>query len=64
MRGDGDNPIIQSPFMNSLGILILFVFLIPGLVYGMIMRNIKSDKDVVLMGGRVCLEVSSSSISR
>ncbi|KMK76378.1 AbgT family transporter [Alkalihalobacillus pseudalcaliphilus] len=46
MRGDGDNPIIQSPFMNSLGILILFVFLIPGLVYGMIMRNIKSDKDV------------------
>ncbi|WP_413380656.1 AbgT family transporter [Alkalihalobacillus sp. 1P02AB] len=46
MRGDGNNPIVQSPFMNSLGILILFVFLIPGLVYGILMKNIKSDKDV------------------
>ncbi|KYG25537.1 AbgT family transporter [Alkalihalobacillus trypoxylicola] len=46
MRGDGPNPIVNSPFMNSLGVILLFFFFIPGLVYGIITKSIRNDKDV------------------
>ncbi|MDO7269422.1 AbgT family transporter [Bacillus sp. FSL K6-0047] len=46
MRGTGDQPIVVSPFMDSLVVIILLLFLIPGLVYGIVTKNIKSDKDV------------------
>ncbi|WP_368504414.1 AbgT family transporter [Alkalihalophilus sp. As8PL] len=46
LRGDGPNAIVNSPFMRSLGPIILFVFLIPGIVYGIITKTIKNDKDV------------------
>ncbi|WP_100398022.1 AbgT family transporter [Bacillus sp. FJAT-44742] len=46
MRGEDPQPIIQSPFMQSLVPVILILFLVPGLVYGMVTRTIKNDKDV------------------
>ncbi|WP_020007536.1 AbgT family transporter [Salinicoccus albus] len=51
MRGSDDlgnymDTIIQSPFMDSLVPVIAILFFIPGLVYGIVTRNIKNDKDV------------------
>lgn len=46
MRGTGDSPIVVSPFMDSLVVIILLLFLIPGLVYGIVTKAIKNDKDV------------------
>lgn len=45
LRGDGDSPILNSPFMDSLVAILLFVFLIPGLVYGIVTKEIRNDKD-------------------
>ncbi|MCR6097582.1 AbgT family transporter [Salipaludibacillus agaradhaerens] len=41
-----DGGIVQSPFMSSLVPIIMIMFFIPGLVYGLVTRNIKNDKDV------------------
>src|SRR5699024_7672994 len=38
--------IIQSPFMSSLVPIIAILFFIPGLVYGIVTKSIKNDKDV------------------
>ncbi|MCD2137135.1 AbgT family transporter [Salinicoccus halitifaciens] len=49
MRGDEGSyldTIIQSPFMNALVPIIAILFFIPGLVYGIVTRSIKNDKDV------------------
>ncbi|GAB3043320.1 AbgT family transporter [Virgibacillus ainsalahensis] len=49
MRGTEGNwmdQIIQSPFMSSLVPIIAILFFIPGLVYGLITKSIRSDKDV------------------
>ncbi|GAF11842.1 LOW QUALITY PROTEIN: aminobenzoyl-glutamate transport protein [Bacillus sp. JCM 19045] len=43
LRGDGG--ILNSPFMDSLVVILLFIFLIPGLVYGMVTKSIKNDRD-------------------
>ncbi|WP_138419924.1 AbgT family transporter [Aquibacillus sediminis] len=45
LRGD-NGEIIQSPFMSSLVPVIMFLFFIPGVVYGIVTKNIKNDKDV------------------
>lgn len=45
LRGE-DGAIIQSPFMSSLVVVIIFTFFVPGLVYGVVTKNITSDKDV------------------
>lgn len=42
----GENSIIDAPFLNTLVPVILIVFFIPGLVYGLITKEIKNDKDV------------------
>ncbi|WP_110114321.1 AbgT family transporter [Bacillus sp. CGMCC 1.16541] len=44
LRGEGS--IIDSPFFHSLVPVILIMFFVPGLVYGMITKTIKNDKDV------------------
>lgn len=49
LRGDGDMPIIRSPFMDSLVPIITILFFIPGLVYGRVTKEIRSDKDVANM---------------
>jgi len=47
MRGDEmDQPIIKSPFMDSLVPIIAILFLVPGYVYGKVTKVIKNDKDV------------------
>lgn len=38
--------IVQSPFMSSLVPIIAILFFLPGLVYGVITKSIKNDKDV------------------
>jgi len=45
LRGEG-GAIIQSPFMDSLVPIIALLFFVPGLVYGLVTKEIKSDKDV------------------
>lgn len=45
LRGEGGS-LIQSPFMNSIIFLMMVIFLVPGIVYGMITKTIKNDKDV------------------
>ncbi|KGP74135.1 AbgT family transporter [Pontibacillus yanchengensis] len=45
LRGE-DGSIVQSPFMSSLVPIITILFFIPGLVYGIVTKEIKSDKDV------------------
>jgi len=45
LRGE-DGGIIQSPFMDSLVPIIAVLFFVPGLVYGMISKEIRNDKDV------------------
>ncbi|MBB5174275.1 AbgT family transporter [Texcoconibacillus texcoconensis] len=45
LRGD-DGDIIQSPFMDSLVPIIMILFFVPGIIYGIAVRNIKNDKDV------------------
>lgn len=42
----GEDNIIDTPFLNTLVPVILIVFFIPGLVYGLITKEIKNDKDV------------------
>lgn len=51
MRGEDSignymDTIIQSPFMGALVPIIAILFFIPGLVYGLITKTIKNDKDV------------------
>ncbi|SHG13986.1 AbgT family transporter [Ornithinibacillus halophilus] len=46
MRGTGERPIIESPFMSSLVPIIALLFFIPGYVYGKITKDIRNDKDV------------------
>lgn len=49
MRGDEGSyldTIIQSPFMDALVPIIAILFFIPGLVYGIVTRSIRNDKDV------------------
>lgn len=45
MRGP-EGQIIESPFFSSLVPIILILFFVPGLVYGIMTKNISSDKDV------------------
>ncbi len=45
-EGTGVDSIVQSPFMSSLVPIITILFFIPGLAYGIAVKNIKSDKDV------------------
>ncbi|MFB1100553.1 MULTISPECIES: AbgT family transporter [Terribacillus] len=42
----GEANIIDAPFLNTLVPVILIVFFIPGLVYGLITKEIRNDKDV------------------
>ncbi len=44
--------ILHSPFFNGIIIAILLMFFIPGLVYGLVVGTIKSDKDVAKFLGK------------
>lgn len=45
LRGEGGS-IIQSPFMSGIIFIMMLVFLIPGIVYGLVTKSIKNDKDI------------------
>jgi len=45
-EGDAMAQIIQSPFMSSLVPIIAILFFVPGLVYGIVTKSIRNDKDV------------------
>ncbi|NLS08581.1 AbgT family transporter [Nesterenkonia sp. MY13] len=46
MRGE-DGAVVESPFMSSLAIILVIVFFIPGLVYGIVTNVVKNDTDAV-----------------
>lgn len=46
LRGE-DGAVIQSPFMDSLVIIIVIVFFIPGAVYGLVTRSVRNNTDAV-----------------
>ncbi|MDO5661816.1 MAG: AbgT family transporter [Brachybacterium sp.] len=46
LRAD-DGGVIQSPFMDSLVIIIVIAFFIPGLVYGIVTGKVRNDTDAV-----------------
>src|SRR5690625_3612791 len=46
IEGPYMDTIIQSPFMSSRVPIIAILFFIPGIVFGMVTRTIKNDKDV------------------
>lgn len=46
LRGE-DGGVVQSPFMDSLVVIIIIAFFIPGLVYGIVTKVIRNDTDVV-----------------
>ncbi len=45
LRGE-EGAIVQSPFMSALAVVLLILFFVPGLVYGIVTGGIKSDTDV------------------
>src|SRR6056297_3275562 len=44
--------VLHSPFFDGIIIAILLMFFIPGLVYGLVVKSIKSDKDVAKYLGK------------
>jgi aminobenzoyl-glutamate transport protein len=46
-RDPKTNSILHSPFFNGIIVGIMVMFLIPGLIYGIITKSIKNDKDVI-----------------
>ena len=48
LRGE-NGAFLQSPFMSGIVPILLFLFLIPGITYGVVVGTIKSDRDVANM---------------
>lgn len=46
LRGE-DGAVVQSPFMDSLVVVIIIAFFVPGVVYGVTTKVIRNDTDVV-----------------
>lgn len=45
LRGAGGS-LIKSPFMSSIIFIMMLIFLVPGIVYGLITKTVKNDKDI------------------
>ncbi|MFD1064853.1 AbgT family transporter [Oceanobacillus locisalsi] len=45
LRGE-DGGFIQSPFMSSIIFIMMLIFLIPGIVYGIATKTVRNDKDI------------------
>ena len=45
LRGEGGS-IIKSPFMSSIIFIMMLLFLVPGIVYGIVTKTVKNDKDI------------------
>lgn len=46
------NPILHSPFMDGMIPIIMFFFMIPGIVYGFTAKTVKNDKDIAKLIGK------------
>lgn len=46
LRGE-DGGVVESPFMDSLVVIIIIAFFVPGLVYGLVTKAVRSDTDAV-----------------
>ncbi|MBM3284392.1 MAG: AbgT family transporter [Candidatus Aminicenantes bacterium] len=46
-RNPEDDTILHSPFFDGIIVGILIFFFVPGLVYGLMVKSVKNDKDVV-----------------
>lgn len=58
LRGE-NGAFLQSPFMSGIVPIMLFLFLIPGIVYGVMAGTIKSDRDVAGMMFKAMSDLSS-----
>lgn len=47
LRNPENGSVLHSPFMDGIIFVLLLVFFVPGLVYGVIVGTIKNDKDVI-----------------
>ncbi|WP_281659427.1 AbgT family transporter [Halobacillus sp. Cin3] len=56
LRGDG--AYIESPFFNALVFVIFILFLIPGLIYGIVVKEISNDKDLTKLLGKTMATMS------
>jgi len=56
LRGDG--AYIDSPFFNALVFVIFILFLVPGLIYGIVVKEIKNDKDLTKLLGKTMASMS------
>lgn len=52
LRNPETNEILNSPFMDSIVIIISLLFFIPGVAYGIGCKTIKNDKDVINLMGK------------
>lgn len=52
LRDPATGGILHSPFLSGIVAIIFIVFLVPGIVYGMVTRSIRSDSDVVNAMGK------------
>ncbi|SFF65304.1 aminobenzoyl-glutamate transport protein [Halobacillus alkaliphilus] len=56
LRGDG--AYIDSPFFNALVFVIFLLFLVPGLIYGIVVKEIQNDKDLTKLLGKTMASMS------
>jgi aminobenzoyl-glutamate transport protein len=47
LRNPENGSVLHSPFMDGIIFVLLLLFFVPGLVYGVVVGSIKNDKDVV-----------------
>lgn len=47
LRNPENGSVLHSPFMDGIIFVLLLIFFVPGLVYGVVVGSIKNDKDVV-----------------
>lgn len=47
LRDPNTGGILRSPFFSGIVVGLLLLFMIPGLIYGIIVKTIKNDKDVI-----------------
>ncbi|SDJ66159.1 AbgT family transporter [Salimicrobium halophilum] len=56
LRGDG--AYIDSPFFNALVFVIFILFFVPGLIYGVVSKEIQNDKDLTKLLGKTMASMS------
>ncbi len=47
LRNPETGEVLRSPFFSGIVVGLLFLFMVPGMIYGIIVKSIKNDKDVV-----------------